>query len=323
MTTSPETLYENESQLHPTMRQRPSFRPFFINAAPFLAFAALEASCLAGPQTVDSTATTETAASTRYGLFNLLDHRSSYGQGVFPEPFLVDDSDLEPGEARLDWLHSHTTGQQNDRIKGEIEQAFGVVTLELEVPFERTALLGQKASAGWDNIDIGARCPVYQYVSPGDSFDTTFGVAMEVGVPIDSTVSRNSEFVPKVFNDTKFGAFTLQSILGYSVIAGPGEDGGLQTFEYSCVLGYTIPHEKLPIPGVLEVIPVCELIWEKPLNHANIHENGLTADAGVRVNLASIGPIQPRLGVSFVFPLNSTSRQDTHWGIATSLVFQY
>jgi hypothetical protein len=43
---------------------------------------------------------------TRYGLFGLLDHRSSYGQGVFPEPFLVDDSDLEVNEARLDWLRS-------------------------------------------------------------------------------------------------------------------------------------------------------------------------------------------------------------------------
>src|ERR1700756_3544451 len=29
------------------------------------------------------------SANTRYGLFGLLDHRSSYGEGVFPEPFLV------------------------------------------------------------------------------------------------------------------------------------------------------------------------------------------------------------------------------------------
>ena len=42
------------------------------------------------------------AANTRYGWFNGLDHRSSYGQGVYPEPFLVDDSDLETGELRLD-----------------------------------------------------------------------------------------------------------------------------------------------------------------------------------------------------------------------------
>src|SRR6266404_9557656 len=42
---------------------------------------------------------------THYGLFNWLDHRSAYGQGAFPEPFLVDDSDLEVNELRLDWTH--------------------------------------------------------------------------------------------------------------------------------------------------------------------------------------------------------------------------
>ena len=36
----------------------------------------------------------------RYGPLNLFDHRSMYGMGTFPEPFLIDDSDLEVNELR-------------------------------------------------------------------------------------------------------------------------------------------------------------------------------------------------------------------------------
>ena len=55
-----------------------------------------------------------TTPDTRYGLFGLLDHRSSYGQGVFPEPFLVDDSDQEINEFRLDWFHAKAGTSRSD-----------------------------------------------------------------------------------------------------------------------------------------------------------------------------------------------------------------
>src|SRR5216683_8086599 len=57
------------------------------------------------------------SADTRYGLFGLLDHRSAYGQGAFPEPFLVDDSDHEINEARLDWTHTEAHHDHNDVVK--------------------------------------------------------------------------------------------------------------------------------------------------------------------------------------------------------------
>src|SRR5262249_13526711 len=79
---------------------------------------------------------------TRYGLFNGLDRRSAYGVGVFPEPFLVDDSDLEPNEFRLDWLHTRGPGQHSDSGKAEIEKGFGQLTIELEVPYEYTVTDG-------------------------------------------------------------------------------------------------------------------------------------------------------------------------------------
>jgi hypothetical protein len=270
-----------------------------------------------------SATVTESSPSTRYGLFGLLDHRSQYGQGVFPEPFLVDDSDLEVNEARLDWLHTQRNDQHTDLVTAEVEKGFGLLTLEVEVPFERDVDNGS-ITQGMANIDLGARYPVYQYVSPNGFVDSTFGVGFEAGVPTNSSVSLNAEFVPKIFNDLRLGEhFTLQSILGYSTLAGPGEDGGLQSFEYGFVFGYAFQHDELPIPGLMQFIPVIEISGETDLNHADHGHSNVLADFGFRANLKAIGRIQPRLGVAFVLPIDRTARDEVHWGVVTSLVFEY
>jgi hypothetical protein len=265
----------------------------------------------------------EPSANTRYGPFNWLDHRSAYGEGVFPEPFLVDDSDLEVNEARLDWLHTSGNDQHSDLVTAEVEKGFGLLTLELEVPYERDVGAGAVAE-GVGNIDVGARYPIYQYVS-GDGFvDSTFGAGIEVGIPVNSTNSKNAELVPKVFNDLKLGDhFTLQSVFGYSTLFGGGADGGLQTFEYGFVFGYTIPHKELPLPGVLQLIPMLELSGETELNNGDRGHNSLIGDLGFRVNLKTIAGVQPRLGAAFVFPIDRGGRDDLHWGVITSLVFEY
>ncbi|HZI32299.1 MAG TPA: hypothetical protein VFF11_08145 [Candidatus Binatia bacterium] len=259
---------------------------------------------------------------TRYGLFNWLDHRSSYGQGVYPEPFLVDDTDLETGELRLDWLHTAAGSDHSDSAKAEIEYGFGLTTLELEVPYERDVEDGA-TTEGVANIDVGARRPFYQFVSAGGLLDTTFGAAVELGIPTTSDVSHNTEFVPKLFNDLKVGDFTLQSICGYSMLFGPGDDGGVNAFEYGFTFGYTIPREALSLPGVEKVIPVFELSGETQLNKSDAGRNILLADAGLRVNLKTIGRIQPRPGIVFVFPVDNGGRDEAHWGVMTSLVFEF
>ena len=261
--------------------------------------------------------------STRYGLFNLLDQRSAYGEGVFPEPFLVDDSDLEVNEARLDWLHTSANGQHSDFVTTEVEKGFGPLTVELEVPFERDVSAGS-VSEGFDNLDLGVRCPIYQFVSANRFIDTTFGTAVEVGIPVNSSVSKNAELVPKVFNDLRLGEhFTLQSIFGYSTLFGGGEDGGLQTFEYGFVFGYTLQHKELPLPGVQQFIPVFELQGETELNKHERGHDSLLGNLAFRANLKTIGSVQPRLGLGFVFPIDAGARQDVHWGVITSLVFEY
>ncbi len=269
----------------------------------------------------DSSATM-TSTDTRHGLFNGLDSRSEYGQGVFPEPFLVDDSDLEVNEARVDWLHTRAAGSTSDIVTAEVEKGFGPLTLELEIPWERDRA-DDVTTEGFANVDLGARVPFYQYVSSGGLLDTTFGVAVEVGIPTQSAVSKNTELVPKIFNDLKVGNFTLQSVLGYSTLYGPGDEGGLQTFEYGEVFGYTIDHKCLPLPGVLQLIPVFELSGETELNKDSPGQNSMIGNAAIRLNLKAIGRIQPRLGVGFVFPINQTAREDVHCGVFTSLVFEY
>ena len=260
---------------------------------------------------------------TRYGLFGGLDHRSFYDQGDFPEPFLVDDSGLEINEARLDWLHIHASSLSRNTITAEVEKGFGLLTLELEVPYVREQSGGQTTS-GFDNLDLGARYPFYQFVSAGDFFDTTFGAAVEAGIPVDSTISRNTELVPKIFNDTKIGNhLTVQSICGFSTLFGPGEDGGRQTFEYGFVFGCTLQHGELPLPGIEQFIPMCELTGETALNHGDAGSNSLLADAGFRLNLKTLGRVQPRLGVVYVFPMDNNARQEVSSGVMVSLVFEY
>lgn len=280
----------------------------------------------AGATTVTNEQTSPLAAAatagTRYGLFDLLDNRSEYGQGAFPEPFLVDDSDLEPGEARLDWLHTEGADSRTDRGKAEIETAFGLMTLELEVPYERDQAAGA-TSSGFDNVDLGARYPLCQIVSPSGLVDATFGAGLEGGIPTESFLSKHPELVPKIFNDLKIGSFTLQSVLGYSTLFGQGGEGSLQAFEYGFMFGWTIPHRQLPLPDVLECIPFLEVLGETELNQEMAGHNALLGNAGFRFNLKSIGRVQPRPGIGFVFPMDSGGHEVAHWGVITSLVFQF
>jgi hypothetical protein len=270
---------------------------------------------------------------TRYGLLDGLDRRSAYGQGSFPEPFLVDDSDLEVNEARLDWLHTKGADNHSDLFTGEVERGFGPLTLEVEVPFEHDTsssidpTTGRSATAtvqGMSNVDLGARYPFYQFVSSDGLVDATFGAAIEVGVPTNSPVSQNTEVVPKFFADLKLGDhFTLQSIFGYSMLHGGGNDGGLDTFEYGFVFGYTITHEQLSLSWVQQVIPVFELAGQTELNKDDPGHDSLLGNLGFRLNLKTLGGIQPRLGLGFVFPVDQGAREDVHQGIVTSMVFEY
>jgi hypothetical protein len=278
--------------------------------------------CRAGENTAFTPSPSASAPDTRYGLFGLLDRRSGYGQGVFPEPFINDDSDLEVNEFRLDWFRTGLHGDRSDELTAELEKGFGVLTVEAEFHYDWETSDGH-TTGGVGNVDLGARVPFFQYVSANQVFDTTFGVGIEVGIPTNTPFSQSTEVVPKIFNDTRLGNhLTLQTIVGYSALYG-GDDDGIHTLEYGITAGYTIHHKDLAIPGVQQLIPVFEIAGEKQLNKEDSGRNSITGMAGLRVNTNTIGRVQPRLGWGFVFPMNETAREDLHWGIFTSLVFEY
>lgn len=261
-------------------------------------------------------------AGDRFGLFDGLDRRSSYGTGLFPEPFLVDDSDLEVNEFRLDWLQSGARSSHSSFGRVELEKGFGELTVELEVPYQRDSDGGEVVE-GMSNVNLGARYPLYQYVGRSGDVDTTFGVGIEFGIPTHSSQSKNAEIVPKVFNDTKAGPFTLQTVIGYSALYGGGPERGVQTVEYGLVLGCPIPHQLAPIPNLQQLIPVFELQGSSQINKSAVDRTALLGNIGFRANLKAIGRFQPRLGLGYVFPMNDGARNDLHWGVFTSLVFDF
>ena len=66
-----------------------------------------------------------------------------------------------------------------------------------------------------------------------------------------------------------------------------------------------------------------ELAGETGLNKGESGQNSLLGNAALRLNLKTIGGVQPRLGVGYVFPLDNNARAEVHHGAIISLVFEY
>jgi len=271
---------------------------------------------------VQSDAPQPVVEDTRYGLFNWLDHRSEYGQGAFPEPFVNDDSDGETGEVRMDWFHTGIHSDHTDELKVEYEGGFGVATFEAAAVYNWEESAG-KTERGFGSVEVAARAPFFQYVSADRMVDTTFGAGLEVAIPTNTMFSQSTEWVPKIFNDTRLGQhFTAQTIVGYSALFG-GSDDGIHTLEYGTTLGYSIDRKDLAIPGIKRLIPIFEVAAETQLNKDDSGRTAVTGNAGFRANLDTICGVQPRLGIGYIFPINSTAREDLHWGVVTSFVFEF
>jgi hypothetical protein len=269
--------------------------------------------------------------SSRYGFLNLLDSRSVYGQFWFVEPLRAPEMDVDR-EVRLDWFHAEGKGSQSDEVKAELEYNFGLLTVEVEVPYVNNRTSGFDAELkkevrsreeGIDNIELSARHPVFQWVSAGGGFDYTAVAAMEVAIPSGSSFSKDTELVPQLFQLLRLGEHvSVEASVGWSVLIGPVARGE-NSLEYNVVLGYNIEREQIKLPGVQRVIPIFELNGSTGLNHEERGENALFGTAGFRVNLNAIGIAQPRLGVGYVFPIDQGARDQMRWGIVTSLVFEF
>jgi hypothetical protein len=256
-------------------------------------------------------------------LFSPSDPRAIYSKSTFPEPLLAPEMDVER-EFRLDWLHEEKRAIRNDTVKAEVEYSFGYLTLEVEAPYERQEQ-DHHAIDGIGSIEWSARYPLWQYVSPTAAFEYTLVGALELAVPSNSRVSKDTEIVPQLYQLMRFGDhLTLQTSIGYSALIGP-EEGGVTTLEYAAVLGYSIDHRQLPIPTVLRLIPMAELVGERPFNGSDQDRARLRGVLGTRILLDSLanGAIQPRFGIGYVMPLTSAAREDFRWGIIASFVLEF
>ena len=269
--------------------------------------------------------------STRYGAFELLDSRSRYGKYWFPEPFRVGEVDVD-NEIRFDWVHTEGHAKVADGMKFELEKSFGLLTIELELPYERESSRidlpgggsGREKSRGFGNVELSARHPIYQWVSADNVIDCTFGFKFEVAIPTNSPISKHTELVPAAFAALRVGEhFSLQSTVGYSFLLGSDPDGGAQSLEYSAVLGYSINNSDLKLPGIDRVVPILELKGSTDMNHGSAGHNYLSGTAGVRFNLKSMGALQPRIGLGYVFPIDKSARDDFSSGFVFSLIFEF
>ncbi len=266
-----------------------------------------------------------TRENARFGPFGFLDHRSVYFKDSFPQPLLVDDTSIEEEpEAELNYLHTSGPDQRrSDILSAEGQQSFGVVTFELSVPYEWHSDSDDSAK-GVGNIEAGARTPIYQYVSENGAFDNTLGVGLDVGIPVNSAVSKNTELEPAVFNDVALDTyFTIQSIFGFDKTFGGGDDGGSEDFEYGLAFAVTIPDVERAIPGIQTFSPMFEVTGELGLNEDEAGQNSVLGSAGFRMDFRSIGELEPSLGLGYVFPMSSIARKDVHWGIVTSFTVEF
>ena len=221
------------------------------------------------PTTVPVTSAADQSDVNRYGPFGIYDHRSLYGKGVFPEPFIVDDSDGEVNEFRLDWTHQRGKGQNSTSSPRELEHGNGLWTLELEIPYEYDTSNTYDSARRDRPITAGCRGSKISPSGAASRFSSMFRRMNRLihvrrgagsGGPTNSPLSKNTEVVPKVFNDTRVGEhFTLQTVLGYSLLRLRSHRRRRAALRVRNGLRLDLPHGELPLPGVQDFIPMFEL----------------------------------------------------------------
>ena len=305
--------------------------PLGFHKSPLIVTALLTIISIASVSLAQDTAPSNVGGDTRYGPFGLLDRRSIYGQFWFVEPLRAPEMDVDR-ELRVDYFHSETHGSQSNTAKAELEYNVNLLTVEVAPSYDWgnstsfdsvTGRTTRQKSQAFGSIELAARHPVFQYVSPDNAFDFSLVGAFELALPTNSPLSKDTEFVPQLFQLLRVGEhFSVEASTGLSALAGPS-DGGTNTFEYNLVLGYNLEHEQLRLPGVLRTIPIFELDGERVLNGRATGTDRLFGTVGFRVNLESVGAAQPRIGIGYVIPVDQGGRDEMHWGIIASLVFEF
>lgn len=267
-----------------------------------------------------------TDPSTRYGL-GLLDSRSIYGQGWFPDSFRQHSLDAGNGLG-FDYFHGEGHHKQVDELTTDIEwNPVGQLTLGLEGGWssQRATVVGVRERAeAWDTVKIKAHHPIFQYVSPDGTFDYVLVAKLALGLPLTEDLRHDPyEINPLLGQMFKLGdRFSIQTWTGVNFLVGP-RGGGEHQFHYGVIFGYRIEHDDLPLPGVETIIPVLELDGSATLGGESRGSHQLFAVVGLRAYFDAIGPVAPALGIGYMIPLDQGARADLSGAIITSISFGF
>lgn len=254
--------------------------------------------------------------------FDLLTRRSRYGTGFFPEHFRQTSLDREH-ELRLDYFHGGHTGRHEQELEGEVEWAVRDLTLTVEAEWEteREKEGGTwHREQGWETVKLKAHHPLYQFVSADDFLDYTLVGKVSVGVPLSGSLRHDSyEIYPLLGQMLRLGGhFTTQTWTGVNFSAG-GADRGARELRYGALFGW---NTEVAVPGVRAITPLLELDGQSGLSgDEQVHR--LYGVAGARFDLTPAGPIQPRFGLGYLFPIDTGARRELSWGVQSSLIFEF
>ena len=266
-------------------------------------------------------------------MFGTLNPRSKYYSDWFPEPFRVEDTTID-NELRFDWEHDEGHGSTGDFLTAEVQKSVGILTFEIQAPYIMTTGGGvndddpgdasrSHRTQGFGTIELGARVPLFQYVSKSGFLDNSIGFNLEVGVPTNTAVGKNAEITPGVFDDLAIGDhFSVQSLFSISHTYGT-VSAGRDSFQYGLAFAYAIEDEDFSIPHVERLIPSVELVGNTVLDGKLGGSNALTGTAGGRAEFKPIGKLQPTFGVGYIFPIDRGGREQLRWGIISSLVLEF
>jgi hypothetical protein len=269
-------------------------------------------------------------ANGRY-FFNLLDNRSSYGKDFFHDPFLGPELDSDQ-QIELDYAHGENAGTRDDELDAEFEwNIIGPLSIAGEFGWdsEQQSSFGggddgddfdQQNAAGFENVDLAAYMPFFQFVSGDGEFDYTAVARLDFGIPTRTPVSGTDlQLTPYLGQLFRIGEhLSLEMWTGSQFTIAPDQT---TQFIYGASLGYRIVHEKLPVPFTDGLTPIFEIDGQAPFSNGG--RDALFGVVGIEVGFKPLGEMQPQIEIGYQFPIDAGASEQLRWGIITQIKLEF
>jgi hypothetical protein len=277
-----------------------------------------------------ATSPTSNSADSRY-FFNLLDNRSSYGKDFFHDPFLGPELDSEQ-QIELDYAHGENAGVRDDELDAEFDwNIFGPLSVTGEFGWDsekQSSFQGgddgddfeQGSAAGFENVDLAAYMPFFQFVGGDGEFDYTAVARLDVGIPTRTPVSgMDVQLTPYLGQLLRIGDhLSVEMWTGSQFTIAPDQT---TQFIYGASLGYRIPHDQLPVPFTDRLTPIFELDGQAPFSNGG--RDALFGVTGFEVGFKTLGEMQPQIEIGYQFPIDAGAKEQLRWGIIMQIKLEF